>query len=391
MKSSELTQYWIDNLRKYGTLKELYQSAFYAKAGKAIQGFLETPQIIHAPEVVPRLYSFLRVAQWNIEKGKHLEAIAQKIQSNDILRWSDIILLNEADKGMNRSQNRFVAQEIANCLGMHWVFAPSYLELTKGVDEELLLEGENCDSLQGNAILSRYPIMEACVVPLPASFEPYEFHEKRFGARHCLWARIQLPNRTIWAGATHLELRNSPQRRAEQMRYLLQNLPGREDECYVLGGDLNVNGFERGTMIRLAKSVLRLLLTPPLKMKERLLHPEWGAEPLFQELRRSGFRWEGFNSSEETARAAIGALEESRFLPESLLRVIRKRLEPYEGYFCFKLDWLFGKHIRSLSAGERYDEQCAVASLNPGCLAGKNYGSDRISDHLPIFADLDLA
>lgn len=391
MKDAELLKFWIDNLSRYKTLKELYRSDFFAEAGKEILNFLATPQIFHTPDVVPQLRSFLRVVQWNIEKGKHIDAIVQRIASSEVLKWADIILLNETDLGMNRSQNRHVAREIAERLGMHMVFAPSYIELTKGIDEELLLEGENSASLQGNAILSRYPIMDAIVVPLPVTFEPYEFHEKRFGVRHCLWARLQLPGRQLWTGVTHLELRNSPQCRARQMRYVLDQLPGEEDEAHLLGGDLNVNSFGRGTTIRTVKSMLRLLSTSPSKMKERLLHPEWGAEPLFQELHRSGFIWEGFNSNEETARAAIGALEEAEFLPEALLHAIRSRLEPYEGYFCFKLDWLFGKNIRSLIAGERYDDRSGISSVNPGCLAGINYGPDRISDHLPVFADLDLA
>jgi endonuclease/exonuclease/phosphatase family metal-dependent hydrolase len=391
MKDRKLLKFWIDNLRNYETLKELHRSEFFAEAGKAILNFLATPQIIHSPDAIPRIRSFLRIVQWNIEKGKQIEAIVQRIQSSEVLKWADIIMLNEADLGMNRSQNRYVAREIAERLGMHMAFAPSYIELTKGIDEELLLEGENCESIQGNAILARYPILEACIVPLPVSFEPYEFHEKRFGVRHCFWVRLQLPNSTLWAGLTHLELRNSPQCRAKQMRHILEHLPGGGQEAYLLGGDLNVNSFGRGTMIRTVKSILRLLWTSPSKMKERLLHPEWGAEPLFQEVCRRGFVWEGFNSNEETARAAIGALEEAQFLPETLLNAIRSRLEPYEGYFCFKLDWLFGKNIRSLIAGEKSDNQSGISSANPGCLAGVNYGPARISDHLPVFADLDLA
>jgi endonuclease/exonuclease/phosphatase family metal-dependent hydrolase len=391
MKDEELLKFWIDNLCRYKTLEELHRSDFFADAGTGILNFLATPHIIHSPDAAPRLRSFLRVVQWNIEKGKYVDAIAQRIQSSEVLKWADIVMLNEADLGMNRSQNRHVARELAERLGMHMAFAPSYIELTKGIDEELLLDGENCESLQGNAILSRYPILEACIVQLPVSFEPYEFHEKRFGARNCLWVKLQLPHSMLWAGSTHFELRNSSQCRSEQMRHILKHLPGGGDERYLLGGDFNVNSFGRGTLVRTVTSILRLLWTPPSKMQERLLHPEWGAEPLFQELYRRGFAWEGINSNEETARAAIGALEEAKFLPEALLRAIRRRLESYDGYFCFKLDWLFGKNVRPLIADEKYDDRAGISSVNPGCLAGINCGPNRISDHLPIYADLDMA
>jgi endonuclease/exonuclease/phosphatase family metal-dependent hydrolase len=391
MKDAELLRFWIDNLRGYKTLEELHRSDFFAEEGTRIQNFLTTPHLFYLPDATPRLRSFLRVVQWNIEKGKHVDAIVQRIQSSEVLKWADIVMLNEADLGMNRSGNRHVAREMAERLGMHMAFAPAYIELTKGVDEEIILAGENCESLQGNAILSRHPILEACAVPLPASFEPFAFHEKRFGARNCLWARLQLFHGTLWAGSTHLELRNSPQCRAEQMRHILEHLPGRDNERYLLGGDFNVNSFGRGTLVRTIASIARLLWIPPSEMKERLLNPEWGGEPLFQVLSRRGFAWEGLNSHDETACAAIGALEEARFLPEAILNVIRRRIEPYEGYFRFKLDWFFKKNIRPLIGEEKYDDRSGISSVNPGCLAGINYGSDRISDHLPIYADLDLA
>jgi len=68
----------------------------------------------------------------------------------------------------------------------------------------------------------------------------------------------------------------------------------------------------------------------------------------------------------------------------------QRRLDPYGGYLCFKLDWIAGKHVRALSPGEKRDERTGVESLAPGCRTGPNTGPDRVSDHLPIYADVDL-
>jgi hypothetical protein len=274
---------------------------------------------------------------------------------------------------------------------MHAVFAPAHFELTKGVAEELSLEGDNRESLQGNAILSRYPILEAKIIPLPITFEPYAFHEKRFGRRNCLWVRLQLRESCLWVGATHFELRNAPADRAGQMSHIMKCLPGQENAMYLLGGDLNTNSFARGSVWRSVKAVLKLLFTPPSKMKYQLLRPECGREPVFKVLGQYGFMWEGFNSSEETARTEIGALEEAAFLPDPILKAFQKRLAPYEGYLSFKLDWLLGKNIRALGAGRKLDNRENVSSLRAGCLSMENAGSNRISDHLPVYADLDLA
>jgi endonuclease/exonuclease/phosphatase family metal-dependent hydrolase len=382
---------WIENLCKYRTLVELKRSAFFLQCGDQIRQFLKTPQIWRHPEAAPRLNSFLRVMQWNIEKGKRFDAILNLLQTSEILQWADVLILNESDRGMNRSENRHVALDIAGCLGMNMVFGPAYIELTKGTGEERTLKGENRESLQGNAILSRYPILDASIIQLPNSFEAYEFTEKRFGWRNCLWARLELRNGPLWVGAVHLELRNTPKSRARQMLHVMNHLPGDGLESCLLGGDLNTNSFSRGGTWRTLHSVFRILMASPSAMKHQLLHPETGREPLFGVLNRHGFCWQNFNSSDETARAAIDSLEEADYIPSGLLNAMQRRLDPYEGYLIFKLDWLMGKNVKALTGGERRDFQTEVISLEPGCINGENAGSRRISDHLPIYADLDMA
>jgi endonuclease/exonuclease/phosphatase family metal-dependent hydrolase len=328
--------------------------------------------------------------QWNIEKGKRFNAILNLLQTSEILRWADVIILNESDQGMNRSQNRHVAQDIAQSLGMNMAYGPAYIELTKGTEEELTLKGENREGIQGNAVLSRYPILDAIVVPLPKTFEPYEFSEKRFGGRNCLWVRLQLKEGTLWVGSVHLELRNTPKCRSRQMRYIMEHLPGKESEPHLLGGDLNTNSFKRGTAWRTAQSLLRLLLTSPSAMENQLLHPEHGREPLFGLLSRHGFCWESLNSNDETARAPINSLEEGDSIPPMLLKALKRRLDSFNGYLVFKLDWLLGKNVKTLTGAQKTDVKTQVESVEPGCISGENAGPRRISDHLPIYVDLDL-
>jgi endonuclease/exonuclease/phosphatase family metal-dependent hydrolase len=382
-------QYLVDGLGRYSTLSELRRSLFFTERGAEIESILSTPEIHACAHAVPRLKSFVRAAQWNIEKGKRLDGVVERFQSDNVLKWADVILLNEADHGMLRSGNVHVAAAAAEALGMNLAFGAAHIELTKG-SEELLLQGKNRESLQGNAVLSRHPILEARIVPLPVCFEPFEFHEKRYGRRNCVWARLQVGDRSVWAGSVHLEVRNSPQCRALQMEHILANLPGSGQEPHLLGGDLNSNGFARGTLWRTLHSIERLLLHDPEEVKEELRHPERRTEPLFKHLRRAGFEWEGFNSFEETANAPIGNLEDSSLLPEFLVRYVRRQIEPYGGYLPFKLDWLFGREVCALRADELVDPGSGIAASNPGCISLRRTGPGRISDHSPIFADLRL-
>lgn len=385
-----LYQEWIENLQNFETLPELQKSGFFAVNGKSIVSFLGSPQIHRRPDASPRLNAFLRAVQWNIEKGKRFDIILDRIMDDEILKWADVIILNEADYGMNRSRNRHVALELADRLDMHMVFGPAHFELTKGTDDDLLLEGRNAESLQGNAILSRYPILEASQVSLPVTFEPYEFSEKRFGCRSCLWARIEAGRSPLWIGSVHLELRNTPRCRASQVRHIMDNLPGGEDASHLLGGDLNTNSFSRGTALRTLRSLARLLSRSPERIHKQLLYPEDGREPLFRVARENGFLREDFNSNEETARTGINTLEEANRLPRFLLRRIQRRLEPYNGYLRFKLDWFLARRLDPLRDGQISDSRTAVSSRDPGRIETLNYGIDRASDHRPIYVDIAL-
>ena len=88
---------WIENLSKYETVKELRRSDFYLSSHGPILSFLQTPQLFVNKEASPLLDSFLRVVQWNIEKGKRFNSILDSLRNDAILKWADVIILNEAE------------------------------------------------------------------------------------------------------------------------------------------------------------------------------------------------------------------------------------------------------------------------------------------------------
>ncbi len=379
----------VDHMKRFPTLAGLLGSAFYVEHGVEIESFLATPERVSHSGSAPRLSAFIRVAQWNLEKGKRFDEALILFETDPVLRWADIIILNEADHGMARSGNRHVALDLARALGMNMAFGAACLELTNGVGEDLAVEGENRESLQGNAVLSRYPVLEARTARLPQCFEPYEFGEKRYGGRNCVWARLQVGSGTLWVGSTHLEVRNTPECRAHQIRHLISTLPAETGEPCLFGGDFNANTFRRGTLWRTLSGAARLIWSDPEAMKDGLLHPE-RTEPLFRVVAQSGFSPRGLNSPEATAIAELEDLEDTQGVPRILKRYIQQRLAPYQGRLCLKLDWLMGKGIQALGQGEIKDPGTGVTSRTPGCLLTEREGRARISDHSPIFADLNL-
>src|SRR5262245_34726452 len=85
---------------------------------------------------------FYRIVAWNIQRGLAFDGVLHHLREHPLLARADVILLTEADKGMARSDNRHVARELAQAVGMQWAFVPCYFNLTKGLRHERLAAGQ---------------------------------------------------------------------------------------------------------------------------------------------------------------------------------------------------------------------------------------------------------
>lgn len=286
------------------------------------------------------------------------------------LSRADLLFVNEVDVGMARSGNRNVAADLAELLGMTWVFAPAHLELTKGVGADLDATGDNTIGLQGNAILSRYRLTAARVIPLPVCFEAFEFHEKRFGRRAAVVATLATEFGDLTLAGTHLEVRDTPQCRARQMQALLAALPAGPA---VVAGDFNCSTFERGNLVRTVRGVLRLFGNPE-RLRADLRRPQT-REPLFRALAAAGFGIEGWNTDDMTIVERVEGLEDAAHLPGPVRRAVLARLDRLGRRLEFRLDWFAGRGLharRAMTLPRLYDED-----------------GERLSDHAPIVVDVD--
>ena len=95
----------------------------------------------------------VKVVSWNIEQGVRYDRIRDVLKELD----ADVYLLQEVDLNVRRSGYRNVAQDLANDLGMNWVFAGEFQEIGQA--------RRNRPALTGQAVLSRYPIYGAVALP----------------------------------------------------------------------------------------------------------------------------------------------------------------------------------------------------------------------------------
>jgi endonuclease/exonuclease/phosphatase family metal-dependent hydrolase len=259
----------------------------------------------------------LRVALWNIERGLELDDIQlfltdkerfmakvaqerehakesgkrvrivdlEKVSEDiEILKASDVWILNEVDWGVKRTQYREVVRELGETLNMNWAYGVEFLEIDSkqlgtatfddGEDEqsrEQLLEEFKVDKnrlrvLHGNAVLSRYPIRSAKLVPFTVGYDwfkeskirPLEkgkrkaaavigedlLREVRRGQRSMLLVDLDVPEApgdAVTVVSTHLENRAKPKIRRKQMEELLKEVHDTPHPV-IVAGDLNTTG-----------------------------------------------------------------------------------------------------------------------------------------------------
>lgn len=261
---------------------------------------------------VPKLGRVLRVIFWNIERGQNFEAIkwaftdsARFLSVADhlgrapegtvlnrvreqlrFLQQADLIVLTEADWGMERTGYRHVAEELASALDMNYAFGVEFIEIDPfllGIEDnseqsrrDSSLRGAETierglyKGLHGTAILSRYRLENVRLIPFEQQGYDWYRNEKkgvpplerakralservflekthrqvRRGGRMMLMAEISdpdIPTGKALVVATHLEGRAHPAQRAAQVKELLSHI---QDVTHpvILAGDMNTSG-----------------------------------------------------------------------------------------------------------------------------------------------------
>jgi len=271
------------------------------------------------PLEVERIGPSLRVAFWNIERGleldyielflkdkdrfmarvaeerKHAKQAGKRVRNVDlekipqdieILKAADVWILNEVDWGVKRTQYREVVRELGETLNMNWAYGVEFLEIDPkqlGIDtfddsepeadrqqllEEFKVDKDRVRALHGNAVLSRYPIHAARVVPFTVGYDwfkegkirPLEKgkrkaailigedlqRELRRGQRMTLYVDLDVPDapgNRVTIASTHLENRTKPKVRRQQMEELLKEVQNTPNPV-IVAGDLNTSGSD---------------------------------------------------------------------------------------------------------------------------------------------------
>jgi endonuclease/exonuclease/phosphatase family metal-dependent hydrolase len=154
----------------------------------------------------------LRLASFNIEFSLHVDSAIALLASDPALRSADVILLQE--------MNEEATKRIAEALGVWYVYYPAIYHF-------------RTRQQVGNAVLSRWPIVEDRKIVLP--------HVSRFvrTQRTATAATIQVGQLPVRVYSTHLGTMGdlAPAARRDQLRAILAD--ARLYSRVVIGGDMN--------------------------------------------------------------------------------------------------------------------------------------------------------
>lgn len=168
-----------------------------------------------AATVDPADDDVLVIATFNVKHGKRVERAIQALRADSVTRDADILLLQEMDAAGTR--------RVAESFGMGWVYYPAR-------------DDRDGDGV-GNAILSRWPILDDEKVVLP--------HLALFGGsqRIATAATIRVGSLPIRVYSVHLATPANlgPGKRRDQLGTVLEDAAGHPR--VVIGGDLNSHGL----------------------------------------------------------------------------------------------------------------------------------------------------
>ncbi len=337
-------------LAQLSSTVELEAHPAYQAIRSDVQYVLDTPeQGCYIREEAPAKPRY-RIFGWNIERGVYFDEQLDVLRNHPYASSADVLLLTETDVGMARSGNHAVAQEFAEALGMHYAFAPCYINMVKGSGIEYDMEGENDVALHGNAILSRYPLSNVRPVPLQNGKDKMQGREKRLGRQAAILADIEFPQGAVTAASVHLDANSTQRHRHNQMRDVLDAIP--PGAAAIVGGDWNTSTFDTSSALpAIVGFWRRVFMGADNVIRNHYLRPYTKFEKdLFDLLEQRGFDWRrsnalgvrttSFDVDDIKAHKTLG-----EWLPEWCFQFIRWSLRNHDGKCPLKIDWFAARGV----------------------------------------------
>jgi hypothetical protein len=243
-------------------------------------------------------------------------------------------------------------------------------------------DGENRESLHGNALLSRYPLSRVHGLALPNGKDKMRGAEKRIGSQRAVIADVQHPAGEFRAVALHLDAHSSQRHRQLQMKLVLDHLDTLPPLPALIGGDWNTTTHDASrALFSILGYVRRVAMGVRRVVRLHYPYPErWFERRLFGELEQRGYNYRELNIPGECTLHydmddLAANLNMAEWVPGWCFHFIRWALGRTGGRCSLKLDWFTGKGVHA-------DAQ--KPGQGPGVIHGIRSEGKPVSDHDPI-------
>lgn len=187
------------------------------------------------------------VAAWNLERCLFPLQSAEHLGATG----AEIVLLSEMDDGMARTRQCHTTADVADELGMAYLYGVEFIELGLGseTEREFCKDDFNRRGLHGNGMLSTVPLHEPFLLRLEGERLWFmgEVDQPRLGERMAIGGVVNTEAGPLVLVSTHLESATAAACRERQMVGLMDALdaafPGRP---ILIGGDLNTGNHAGG-------------------------------------------------------------------------------------------------------------------------------------------------
>ncbi|MBV9215808.1 MAG: hypothetical protein JO053_06495 [Acidobacteria bacterium] len=297
--------------------------------------------------------SDIKALAWNLERGIQFEGIADGLANHPDLKGRDVLMLPELDVGMARSNNRFVARELAERLKLNYAFAPIYIPLQKGSGVEAEMKGENTLSIHGIAMMSPWPMTNVHAIPLPNGKDKMWGKEKRIGYLRAIVADIQHPSGAFRGVSLHLDVHCSRAHRRKQVQIILDHLDTLPPLPTILGGDWNTTTFNAQTATRAILGYWRRVMMGVKNVaKNHFPHPDrYFERNIFTDLESRGYEYKNLNErGVGTLHYHIESIEKNTnlrdWVPAWCFKFIFWAARRVGGSVSVRLDWFVAKGFK---------------------------------------------
>lgn len=216
-----------------GGLLALSAAVVWAGNGTSPPNEVVSGNFAPAPKPKPAL----RIIDWNIHKGAHLEGVLNTVRA----QAPDICVFQEVDFDARRTGTRNVADDLARALKMNYVFGRAFQEMGQATSD--------APAYNGQATLTTLPIRSTRVLHYDrqTSFwkpQPYlpnwGIMQRRLGGRIGLVSELDYQGKPVIVYNLHLESRGFGGARMGQLDETLRDARRySSDTPVIIAGDLN--------------------------------------------------------------------------------------------------------------------------------------------------------